>query len=139
MDNKGPDRVYCDKQSRQIYTQLQKETGSLKGTDLANLYMLAFILGYREGVPLPMKSRDGGGLARLSYFSSEQLAIIKAVAIEKEGIEILLDSQKLFNLADQYANTGIDILKNLVFGDEPGSFETKVEKSMFEILQSCGD
>ena len=63
----------------------------------------------------------------------------KAVAIEKEGIEILLDSQKLFNLADQYANTGIDILKNLVFGDEPGSFETKVEKSMFEILQSCGD
>ena len=68
----------------------------------------------------------------VEYFDDKDLSIMKAIAIQEEGLDVLLDSKKVFRIAEEYATTGINILKNEIYGEEYGTFIKRLESDLVE-------
>jgi len=77
---------------------------------------VATCLGLHAGRPTPLKDRQE--LARTSYFKEHtDLAVLRAIAIaEIRDVEVLADENKVFRIAEEYANTGFAELRRRVLG-----------------------
>ena len=86
-----------------------------------------------------MKLRKKVGTIPLRTFSSNDLALLMAVAVvEKGSLDVLYreNIREVIEIAEEYANGGITILYNMVFGDEPGDVDRRMEYYLREILET---
>lgn len=76
----------------------------------AELFLLCLALGFSTGTvrDVPPRKTDG---PRIDYFQPEQMSLIKAVALaEADSAEILLDEDRVYDVAEQYASGGLMLL-----------------------------
>ena len=116
------DRVFIRKEDREIYQRIRTENGALNGVKNVDLFLMAMVLGFEE------KGRDGfnektpklsDGLIRTASFSSDHWNLIKSFAVYiTEDINVLLDINKMLDIAQRYAYFGITILDDLYFNDQ---------------------
>lgn len=115
-----------------LYEQLTKE-GMFKGTERKEQFLMAMIVGFRHKTKRPISKQYSGGFARVEYLKSEDDALIAAVGLHDTGsVEILTDKKKLYEIAEEYAHAGIQILADMVSSTQFGDFDKHFEKLLLE-------
>jgi len=102
---------------------------------MKEVFMYAMGIGFKNGKRVPLKKRTG--VIPLRTFSDAEISLIKAIAItEKKSVDVLFGEnvKEAFEIAEEYANGGIDMLYYQVFGDEPGDPDKKMEQRLRDIL-----
>lgn len=121
------DRIYVEKSQIEAYRQLAgigvKEQGRkrISGDQLPpfktlkDVFLLAVSLGRRAGLRTPIKP-PRQELVFLSYLNNTpDIAILRAIAIAETGdVTIVANIDEVLNIAEEYANTGFEILKRNV-------------------------
>ena len=131
--NEEPDRVYVEKSAIKDFERL-REDSPFKGRENKELFLLAMSTGFHEGSLKKLEKKEG--FVRTEYFSPEEKAVIKSIAIRKEGgLNVLLDKKKVYSIAEEYAAAGIKILSEKVFGGEYGSYIKKLESDLVQIYR----
>ncbi len=106
-----------------FYKQLSESTDDPERCPfrtMKDIFMLAVCLGYRRGQRRPLSS----GKKQIFHWTqfSEQVdePILKAIAIAETGdIQVLGNQEEILQIAEEYANAGIQGLKAQI-QDEPG-------------------
>lgn len=89
------------------------------------------IAGFREGSRIELDKKEG--FVRIEYLTLREKSIIKAIAVAEEGdLNVLLDKNKVYSIAEEYAAGGIKLLKNKVFSGDYGSYIKKLESELVE-------
>lgn len=103
------DRLFIDKETKKYYDFIKKEYSHLNLTN-SDLFKLALIIGYNNGLKKALNRKIAFILHRTiptDFFSIIILLAIKEYGVDEEWINNPLN---LFDLAEQYANAGIEIL-----------------------------
>lgn len=130
QSSEGPDRLYIERKDRErFYDRLlgkDSPLGRHKGFQNKDIFMLAVCIGFQERNRQTLEKREGFILE--DRLSEEDVTLLYALAVFEEGdLKVLLDKQKVYLIAEEYAKGGIPILYNKVFGGRYGSFEKKFE------------
>ncbi len=139
---KKPDRLYVDKDDFKDFKLLQDEKDSpFHKRENKDVFIMAMMIGLKNGPRIPLKNREG--FFREEYLTNEERSIIKAIAIsEEKKLSVLLDMEKVYQIAEEYAKAGIKYLKDSVFKKRDGSYLNRLESELledFERLQGEGD
>jgi hypothetical protein len=106
------DRIYIMKDDRDAYKKIASRSAFRKASN-SEIFMLSLALGLRGGEPKEFGGKSRDGLVVLSSFPRKYDAIVKAIAISKEGVEVLGDPERTYTIAEEYANAGVEMLMEL--------------------------
>jgi len=139
MSKKVPDRLYVRKVDLETYKLLGKERSSfLCGKENKELFIMAMIYGFLKKNRLKLDKKEG--FIREEYLNDEYRTVMKAVAIKEESaLEILLDPQKVYSIAEEYAAGGISYLKNDVFSKRHGTYSKRLEEQLIELYDKINE
>jgi len=128
-EEKKIDRFYVDKRDVEKFNRLKERDSPFAGSQNKDVFLAAMVVGFHEKSKIDLKNKEG--YVREEYLTPRELAVIKAIAVADEGnLEILLDKQKVFSIAEQYATGGIEILKTKALSGEYGSYAKKLESEL---------
>jgi hypothetical protein len=120
-------QIYVSEDCKSLFKNMAKRP-EFKFLENKDLFMLAVLFGYLKGgvgkKTLARNERTKSGLTRERYLSEKDNSILKAICLaETKDIEMVTRSriQKVYSLAEQYANGGHRDLKRIIFEDA-GSF-----------------
>ena len=114
---------------------VEEKISPLYKKTMKDVFMYAMGIGFKNGKRIPLKKRPG--VIPLATFKDSEISLIKAIAIsEKNSIDVLFGEnvKEIFEIAEEYANGGVDMLFYQVFGDEPGDPDRKMEQALRDIL-----
>lgn len=135
------DRLYIDKKDIELYNRLKQKDSPYSGSQNKDLFISALVIGFNEGARIPITTRSG--FVHERYLKEIDKSIINAIAVnEEDRLDVLLDKKKIFQIAEEYANGGVIILKNKIFGGEYGSYAKKMESELlkkFDIIENIPD
>ena len=111
------DRIQIDSSVHETYRELTEGRDTPFKT-MKDVFMLAACLGYQQKSRTTLKSKQD--IFHWSAFSEqEDIPILCSLGIaEAQDVDILVDQDRLLTIAEEYANTGISQIKQLV--DQPG-------------------
>jgi len=117
-DNKKiPDRLYISNNATDIVDQIDKNDILLLGkssNNRLNLFLFAMARGLSTNLPTPLISSKGFILE--SNIDIPHKALLYACYIgslkDISFIDDILDKDKVYNLAQEYANTGFEIIES---------------------------
>lgn len=131
---KEPDRLHVDRKDLKDFNRLKDTDSPFAGSRNKDVFLAAMVIGYYEGCRVEVKKKEGYFLE--TYMDPEDSALINALAVSEEGnLNVLLDKQKVFSIAEEYATGGIRLLKARVFGEEYGSYAKKLESDLFRAYE----
>ena len=131
MKNKGPDRLYVHSRLEQEFQRLIKQADSpLKDKPKRKIFLLAMAIGFKNDMKISLDTRKE--FDRIEYLSDEEKALINSLAIHEDGLEVLLDKNRTYKIAEEYASGGIKKLSEIVFSKKGGSFIKKLESDLLE-------
>ena len=119
---------------KKVLKLVQNKLSPFYKKTMKQVFMYAMGIGFRNEKRMPLKKRTG--VIPLRTLSDADLALIKAIAItEKKNVDVLFGEniKKMFQIAEEYANGGINLLYYQVFGDEPGDPDRKMEQHLRDI------
>jgi len=120
MEQKTPDRLYVNK--RDDFKRLLEKDSPLVGYDYKYIFMLALTIGFVEACRLVLESSKEE-LTRIEYLNGKEKSIIKAIAVaETQDLNVLLNINKIYSIAEEYAAGGIKLLIQKVLSVEYGSY-----------------
>jgi len=102
---------------------------------MKEVFLYAMGIGLRNGKRIPLKKKTQA--IPLTSFTPSDIALIEAIAISEKGTVDMLFADKakeILDIAEEYANAGIDILHYQIFGEEPGDPDRKIEQVVRDIL-----
>lgn len=135
MTEKKVDRIYVDKKDLDDFNRLKEKDSPFSNSQNKDLFLAAMIIGYHEGGRIAPKNKEG--YFRTEYLTNEERALIRAIAIATEAdLNVLLDVQKVYSIAEEYATGGISILKAKVFSGEYGSYVKKLENELLRTYET---
>lgn len=138
-ETKAPRELLISKKNHKFYEELKagKHLPELKGYDMAYLFAIAMAYGVHYKKPKPIPSGEGKASISRAALDKNFEWLIRAVALSEadENIEVLPDQNKIYKLAEEYANGGIDIIKKILEGTEPGKFQITIEKELNKVLK----
>jgi hypothetical protein len=121
--------IYIDKKDAPDFARLKEKDSPFATCQNKEIFLAAMIIGYHEGGRIALKNRDG--YFREEYLVDEERALIRAIAIsEVADLNVLLDEQKIYSIAEEYATGGVALLKARVFSGEYGSYAKKLESEL---------
>src|SRR2546422_11757692 len=107
---------------RSIYEKVRGSDGPFKDKEWRDIFALCVALGFRQGARPPL-STEKHFLLRTESMLSDQVALVNAIAIAETGkLEILADQKEVWTIAEEYANAGIQALRDRFLGDTEGVF-----------------
>ncbi len=119
-------QLFISVEAKKIFDNL-RELDEFKTLDNKDLFMLAVVFGYKTGKGRELKSKDKteSGFTRERYLSDSDNCILKAIAIKHDNkVDVIRDIQRVYSIAEEYANEGVYHLKDFVFSN-PASFAKK--------------
>lgn len=119
-------QLFISIEAKKIYDNL-RELAEFKSLDNKDLFIMALVFGYKSGKKRELKSKEKteSGFTRERYLTDNDNCILKAIAIQQENeVDVIRDIQKVYTIAEEYANEGIYHLKEFVFSN-PASFAKK--------------
>ncbi len=128
------DRLYVDKKDFDDFNRLKEKDTPFAGVHNHELFIAAMVLGYSEGCRIELKNRKEFFFEK--DLTKEENALIRALAVGAEGnLNILLDKQKIYTVAEQYATGGISLLKAKIFSGDYGSYAKKLESDLLRAFE----
>lgn len=130
-----PRNFSCDETNRNTYAELTDRNQTLspfRGKEFADVFSVAMAIGFKMSNRIPLKK-----LAYNIPFSAlkEREWLIDAIAIaDAANLDILLDTPRVVRIVEEYANGGIERLKEIVFGGLPGDARKRIEAELMELL-----
>jgi hypothetical protein len=129
----------CKRGNKKLYDEIF-ESKYFKGTGEKDLsYALIFTLsisyGFKNNNFIPIKSGTEW-ITRAEYITKndEFIAFFRAVAISKsDDVFIINDEEKIFEIAEGYANGGINRLHSDIFGKNVPDFDKILEEIINKI------
>ena len=121
-------RLNREKGTNTTYKNLLERSGPLNKKNkyyARDIFTLALAYGYMKNIKLPIETKDN--FLNAENFGKNLPSLINALAITKseKGIYILVeDSSEIFDVAEQYANGGLDFLNLVYVGSEDDFIET---------------
>lgn len=127
---KDPDRLSIEKANREIYDKL-KELDLFNKYDNKSLFLMSMVFGFNKRKQTPLKTTDG--YVRESYLRENDESLIKAVAVyEKNDLNVLLNKKEVYKIAEEYANTGIKIIDQMISDSDEAEFIKQLEYLLLE-------
>ena len=84
------------------------------GMYMSDVFIYAMSLGFNAKRKTPFHKDERSSTLPASAFDGPKRWLMRALAVSDTGqLEIILDNNKVVQIAEIYANTGIDILKDL--------------------------
>lgn len=137
-ERKKVDRLYVDRRDIKDFNRLKDNDSPFAGSQNKDVFLAAMVIGYHEGSRLELKHKEG--YVREEYLTKEDLALIRSIAVSEEGnLNVLLDKQKVFSIAEEYAAGGIKLLKARVFSGEYGSYSKKLESELLRTHEKIAE
>ncbi len=129
-EKKKVDRLFVDKKDLDLFNRLKEKDSPFAGCSNKEIFLAAMVTGFFEGSKLELQTREG--YVREEYLHPQDKALINAIAVSEAGdLKVLLDKQKVFSIAEEYATGGIVLLKAKALSlDEYGSYAKKLESQM---------
>lgn len=134
MSNEGPDRFSINEKNKKDYDRLKDKDSPFSDNDNWELFMMALIVGYESGTPIALEKKLG--YAQAVTFDETDLSIIKAIAVKETGsLDVLINKSKVFSIAEQYANAGIELLVEKVFNGEYGNCVNRINSRLVDFFE----
>ena len=131
-----PKLIHCQEGTKKDIYEVLINEGPFKDKTLKDIFMIAMALGFKHNVRVPIKKQEW--LFRTDQLpdNSEDYWIFKSIAISTEkDLNVLLDEKKICNIAQEYANGGISLLKEKVFSSSDfANFNKRFESELRDIL-----
>lgn len=128
---KKVDRLYVDRKDLDDWKRLKERDSPFAGCDNKDVFLAAMAVGYNEHAKMEIQKGRRDGYFFSDNLKPDELAIVRAIAVAEEGsLNVLLDEQKVYSIAEQYASGGVRLLKNNVFSGEYGSYAKKLESDL---------
>ncbi len=121
----GIDRIFVEERVINIFRDLTREaTKNASPVDqpfleLKDVFLWTFALGVKSGIKKPLEGSKEG-LFRWENLSNDEKSCLQLVTLAETGnIHSIFDFGLIQEIAEEYANEGIRIIKNEVL-DSPG-------------------
>lgn len=132
---KAPRELAIERKNHKFYDDLKagKILPELKNKEMAYLFIIAMAYGVYNNNRKPIK--DPKRSITTSFIEKDFEWLIKAVAISKskEGIDIISDEAEIYQIAEEYANGGIEIIEGILKRSKPGEFKITMEQELNKI------
>lgn len=110
--------IYIEEDYHQTYRELV-DSRSAPFRTMKDIFLMAAVLGLRHGSPVELKHRKE--IFQWTILNpQEDLPILQAVAIAQEGPDVLADLDRIIDVAERLANSGILYLRELAV-ERPGT------------------
>lgn len=116
-EKKQTDRFYVQKSKHRLFQELSaRETGPLE--QMKDVFLLAAAVGYRKGLRRPIED-DRQHVGFWHYFSeARDVPLLQCIAIaETQDVAVMGDRSTIVEIAQEYANGGIDLLADMLHED----------------------
>lgn len=116
-EKKQTDRFYVQKSKHRLFQELSaRESGPLE--QMKDVFLLAAAVGYRKGLRRPIED-DKQHVGFWHYFSeARDVPLLQCIAIaETQDVAVMGDRNTIVEIAQEYANGGIDLLADLLHED----------------------
>ena len=135
----GKSRKLFDKESWDIYNQLITNNVFQKLT-IMEVFSIAMIKGKKEGIRKPLDSDRVAEVNKYTMDNSKSFNyLLMAMALEEENtIDILLDEVKYFEIAEEYAKNGLEILDQDIRQKKDGLLDD-MEMELLQVYDSIFD
>jgi len=135
MECDVPITLSIKKSDRKVYEELLK-TSELKSLSNKDIFLLSALIGFKNKKNIPIKGAKDS-YVRTEYLKDEDYSIINSIAIiDSDNLEIIFNKKEVFEIVEEYAHGGIEILKNMLFEKNSGSFVKKFEVYLRGCLKS---
>lgn len=136
MENKviKDPQIFISKECRQLFDNLKDRLEEFKQMDNKDFFMLAVLFGYLNSKrkKLEHSAKTESGFTRERYLLPEDNSILKAIAIANDkDISIVNDIVHVYSIAEEYANGGVEFLKEFIFEDQASfikNFANEIKK-----------
>lgn len=137
IETKSPRELKIDASKHTFYEDLKKGKylPELKGYDMAILFAIAFAYGVYNKKRKSLGSSVKASITRTALDKNCEW-LIKAVAINEEGVDVIADEKRMYEIAEEYANAGIDMIQKIIKGTDPGFFQKTMEIELSKIIKS---
>lgn len=130
---KIPDRLYIDKDDRQLYEKLEEEE-MFNGRTRKEEFLFTMAIGFKNKIKRPLDKNEGFFLTK--DLRPEDETLINALAIwETNSVDVLSNKEEVFKIAEEYAHGGVRILHDSIGSTQFGSFSKQFEKTLHEIYE----
>ena len=121
LKQKQRDRIRVDASYHPIYVALTKPPENVEREDpspfesMKNLFMLAAFIGFREKERIKLGKDKEGIFAWAQFSQNEDIPLIQSLALAETGtVNVLTDQDEMLTIAEEYANTGIIMIREQV-------------------------
>lgn len=118
LKKKEPSVLNISGDAKKIIERIDKEKFlglNNSETSRTDLFLFAMALGLETGIQMPLTNKES--LTRSSYLIKEQALLYSAFINkieDKNDIEECTNKNKVFEMAEKYANTGFDLIKTMM-------------------------
>ena len=127
------DRFYVSKKDFADFNRLKETDSPFSGSQNKDVFLAAMVVGFHEKCKIELERKKEGYFHERNLDKREK-ALINAIAVAEEGeLKALIDKQKVYSIAEQYATGGLALLKAKIFHGDYGSYAKKLEN---ELLRS---
>ena len=131
------DRLYVDENGdKKIYDSLKDDEPFFKNNSSnKELFLFAMAIGFQSQNRLPFSGK------RLGYFLEKDLkyddyVLLNSIAIaETQSLDVLMDKEKIFKIAEEYAHGGLKILSEEIGPGQYGTFSKNFELRLDQIIE----
>jgi dnd system-associated protein 4 len=127
-DSSGAPRdLSIDESNREnLELLVQSEHSPYWKKSMKDVFLVSAALGFYNGERTPLK-RKKSTIPR-SVLSDQEMWLLKSIAVsEKRELEILANMKEVLEIAEEYADSGITILRDIVFAGAPGDPSKRLE------------
>lgn len=116
-------RIRIEKDSHELFRRLGREDESAEGGEtpfatMKDVFMLCAVLGANKGVRTPLNSARE--IFDESILKSPDMTILRAITLSETGdIKCLGNDAETIRIAQEFANTGIRIVRDRLEAKEP--------------------
>lgn len=109
------DKFYVDRKAHKMFKDLVDLSHSpFYKKDMKDVFIFAMAIGYRRNKRKELEKKKD--IADVDVFKEPEKLLIKSIAVKTEGkVEVLMDDAKAIEVAEKFANGGIDTLYEWVF------------------------
>ena len=136
IETKATRELRIEKSKHTFYEKLKRgdPLPELKGKDMAFLFAIAFAYGVHNKKRKKLGPSTIGSITKNALDKNFEY-LIKAVAISEEGVDVIPDEKRVYVIAEEYANGGIEIIQKIIGEIEPGLFQKTMEMEITKITK----
>lgn len=128
------DRLYVDKNAFDDFNRLKEKDSPFAGVHYHELFIAAMVTGFNEGCPIEITNKKE--LFHEKDLTREEAALIRAIAVAEKGdIDVFLNKQEIYNIAEKYASGGISLLKTKALSGAYGSYAKRLESELLRAFE----